>query len=351
MEWKEILDKLYSKEIEYRRAFDPIAEGIIMRLYFEHDDFLSSCLNSLPAEIQNLSDESENEKEIRKRIIDSCSDEQLLKSLIVLISAYEKHKKIVDDESFFNQPTISSFYNIKDSYGLIKLTENFELDQTHTPIRIIDTKKRYTIFIDTNINIAKVLFELKKMNFVKELFVRGNDNLFFDYINKINVLEHEKGVGIPSKNKCDAHPNIAYYYDINDFDNQFWVKKTEEELIFEELYQKAFSKSNYYTTQMVHIRYKQSVGGAVINHIDHEYIYYTPEEYENRRKAIYMDVKGTARRRQKTFKVDDAVIPEQYQVPVNVFGRETTYDFIPFVLYTLFKNTMLLDEYFNEVNS
>ena len=87
------------------------------------------------------------------------------------------------------------------------------------------------------------------------------------------------------------------------------------------------------------------------HHLDHEYIFYDLDEYE-KRLSNYR-IKGQARKRIKTFKIDRSRIPLDY--PCNILrigesGREKiAVPFIYFVLNAYFEHKDLLSEYFQKV--
>jgi hypothetical protein len=117
-----------------------------------------------------------------------------------------------------------------------------------------------------------------------------------------------------------------------------WVKASDSDLTFEELIQDFVIEGDYIVTQVVHLEYSKMNGVDLISHIDHEYIYYTVDQYEKRQTDP--NQKGEARSRIKTFKVDDASIP--FTLPD---GRW----FLYIVLERHFQNTALIQEYFQKV--
>ena len=100
---------------------------------------------------------------------------------------------------------------------------------------------------------------------------------------------------------------------------------------------------------MLHLQYDYNDREPIIKHLDHEYIFYTPDEY----KARKMDrrVKGKAFKRVKTFKIDGSAIPFDYEC--NSWKRvdpiRIKVPFIYFVLNEPFVNKDLIDEYFQQI--
>ncbi|EHQ05197.1 hypothetical protein [Leptonema illini] len=112
----------------------------------------------------------------------------------------------------------------------------------------------------------------------------------------------------------------------------FWASIKDTDLIFEELLNDFIYFDNYYVTNMIHIVLLQTGSGPIIQHLDHEYILYTEDEFARRQKSP--KIKGTGRRRVKTFKIDNATMPLDIKRIL-----------LPIMILT-FKNKQLVLEYF-----
>ena len=103
-------------------------------------------------------------------------------------------------------------------------------------------------------------------------------------------------------------------------------------------------------TQVVHLEYQCKAQDAYITHLDHEYIFYTLEEYERRMKDNLQ--KGSGLTRLKSFKIDHSCIPFKYKVEVkrrDENGEELLIEYVQILSYILeiyFKHKDLLKEYF-----
>ena len=64
---------------------------------------------------------------------------------------------------------------------------------------------------------------------------------------------------------------------------------------------------DYIMTQAVHLEFFRKNNDFYIEHIDHEIIFYTFDEYDNR--LCNIKAKGKVLKRQKTFKIDNSEIP------------------------------------------
>ena len=102
------------------------------------------------------------------------------------------------------------------------------------------------------------------------------------------------------------------------------------------------------------MQYKNSDSGIIITHIDHEFIFYSKDDYEKRKNNI--KIKGSNQPRLKSFKIDNARIPIDLQCE-HAYGvqdemtndTKTLVEKIPFLIYILkeyFTHTELIDEYF-----
>lgn len=131
-------------------------------------------------------------------------------------------------------------------------------------------------------------------------------------------------------------PNISMLYDGANYDNRLYVKYSERDcsLTFEELDDNFKIVDEYIRTQVIHMQFFKDDEKYYICHLDHEYIYYTPDEYEKRKTDPAQKGKKI-----KTFKIDNARIPIAYKTN-GIF-------FLYFILDNYLKHKKLLREYFS----
>lgn len=134
------------------------------------------------------------------------------------------------------------------------------------------------------------------------------------------------------------------------YENCLWINIDSGNITFEELCEDFEIYDDYIITQGIHMEYVVDIGEVFITHLDHEYIYYTVEEYEKRCKDVKQ--KGEGYPRFKSFKIDNARIPflkrcfiENKDKKVNVVLRESE-QFLCYVLESYFIHKDLLIEYF-----
>ncbi|MCX7554402.1 hypothetical protein OS175_10960 [Marinicella sp. S1101] len=215
-------------------------------------------------------------------------------------------------------------------YKLVEIDDNVQIVKGATA-RIHDIISDTTIFLcGVEDYLLDYLSELKNINLSLKpsslYFVNGK----FD---KSFIIEHlEIGEYFDVKN-LDKEL-ITKLYD-NQYDN-LWVNIDGSNITFEEILQDASTFNNMYISQVIHAEYVSNCKGLFVTHIDHEFIFYTAEEFKRRQSDVCQ--KGQAQKRIKTFKIDNSEIPI------------TDSDNILFLILKIkFENQMLLEEYFNKV--
>lgn len=131
---------------------------------------------------------------------------------------------------------------------------------------------------------------------------------------------------------------------------EMWVTKDDKNIIFEELCEDFTNYEDVVVTQVIHLEYHLEGTAAYITHLDHEYIFYSLEEYEQRLRNNLQ--KGNAATRMKSFKINHSKIPFTYEVEVqrkNENGENLLIErvqILSYILETYFKHKDLLKEYF-----
>ena len=85
----------------------------------------------------------------------------------------------------------------------------------------------------------------------------------------------------------------------------------------------------------MHLQYVEEEGREFITHIDHEYVFYSVNEIEEKRNSHKS--KGESRTRYITFKIDNAKIPYTTETSENVLYK---------VLMAYFTESELVEEFF-----
>ena len=139
------------------------------------------------------------------------------------------------------------------------------------------------------------------------------------------------------------------------YEDCLWVVIDPENIIFEEICEDFETFEDMVVTQVVHLQYKNLAGEICITHLDHEYIFYTLDEYGKRMRDVTQ--KGTAKQRMKSFKIDNSKIPFDFRCEISrkdEDGNDLPVEkeqFLCYVLECYFKHKDLLSEYFQKVNS
>ena len=131
-------------------------------------------------------------------------------------------------------------------------------------------------------------------------------------------------------------PSVSKLYGDSCYDDALWIKieQNPPSMTFEELCADVPALDGQVVTQVVHLQFAGAAGQEVIYHLDHEYILYSEADHARRRQDA--SIKGNAR--YKTFKIDGAHIPIDFQVNGGYF--------LYLVLDAFFENKALIREYF-----
>jgi len=219
------------------------------------------------------------------------------------------------------------------SYQLISVNDNFNLQDVYPP-RVYDINCGSTIFLNVVEDyVYKYLLELyNKYKF--NLSLKPSSIFFLN--GEFNLV------------KIEEHLETGKYFDINnlkqklitklyneEYDN-LWINVDYNDLTFEEILRDFSCYKDMIVTQVVHCQYIIDNDKIFITHLDHEFIFYTIDEFDKRQTSHLQ--KGGAMTRIKTFKIDNSKIPI------------TENDNALFMILKMkFKNTELLEEYFDKI--
>ena len=182
----------------------------------------------------------------------------------------------------------------------------------------------------------RLLLEALKYMFMEEKII-GSLAFRVDLIlEKQFLLLEERDFGASLTNDIKNLPEVSKFYDIDNPENGFWafVDDKRPQISFEELCEDFDTLGDNVVTQLVHLEYEKKEDSYFIEHIDHEYIVYSLDEYEERLRSN----KAKGHRKVKTFKINGAKIPFNYKYE-NEF-------FLYIVLISFFTNKELVKEYF-----
>lgn len=225
-------------------------------------------------------------------------------------------------------------FNFQENYGLLNIDENWIL-KSGIPSKVFLPK------IDTHIILRHIpsdilaLIDKCRHETRFKLALRPDYNICGDKIRDLQYVCEEKRFGKSYSGQLSTIDCISQYYD-KDWGNDWLIINPEGEgITFEEILEDGYQDQNNYVTQVVHMQFVKVDGKEYITHIDHEYVFYSEDEIKEKR--INLRIKGNARKRYKTFKIDDARIP---------FVNEANSNLLYKVLICYFTKGELIDEYF-----
>ena len=221
------------------------------------------------------------------------------------------------------------------------------------PPRIYDRTINKTFFTkNVPLNLLKKVSEMMSSGIIKDFSVRllnepgYNGRMYCDYI--AEALE---------RGKIFEFVNLGNYSTSRlyskEYENCMWVTIDPQNITFEELCENFEVYNDMVVTQVVHLQYEIEGECAFITHLDHEYVFYTIDEYENGMSNAAQ--KGTAKTRMKSFKIDNSRIPFDYRCEVlrkDENGNDLPQkdeQFLCYVLESYFKHKDLLKEYFKNI--
>ncbi|MCI6891312.1 MAG: hypothetical protein MR852_04715 [Treponema sp.] len=222
-------------------------------------------------------------------------------------------------------------------YGLITLTNDFEpICTEHLECRIFYKSLNITLPLSRKIDnqLFKKFIELYNVGIIKQISFKPT--LSEPYTGKISTdmaLEDVEFGRLFDIELNDLIPTKLVSLD----SDSLWINPVGQEITFEELKYDFDTFDDYIMTQAVHLKFFKKNNDFYIEHIDHEIIFYTYDEYDNRTYNI--KAKGKVLKRQKTFKIDNSKIP---------FFTHGKPEFLIQILYTYFSRKELLDEYFSQ---
>ena len=228
-------------------------------------------------------------------------------------------------------------------YKLIQLSENRSIHKNSIridsyPYYLEDKNiKKFIEIQDINYETLKMLISLKNKNIINKLSLRPNYYVNVSD-NPIQFFRKKKEFGkyFYFKNLNHILPTKLYSLE----GDSLWINIDKENITFEEI-SNNFEIVNDDTiiTQVLHCEYFLENNDFFIKHMDHEYIFYSLDEFEKRQNNIKQ--KGSKFQRVKTFKIDNSKIPF-------ILNNK---NILLFFLNQYFESKKLLLEYFNKIES
>lgn len=238
------------------------------------------------------------------------------------------------------------------SYGLVPIDQHRMIIPIAPP-RIYDSSINKTLLTkNIPLHLLEKLSDMKTNGVITDLAVRLMNEPGYEGRRCSEYIQEalERGEQFVLANLGTFSVSRLYS---DSYDDCLWVVIDPQNITFEELCEDYEFENDMIITQVVHLEYITSEDGAFITHLDHEYIFYTFEQYDER--LHNPSQKGEAKTRIKSFKIDNSRIPfdhtcENKRKDEN--GNDLPVQHVPFLIYVLesyFKHKDLLFEYFQKL--
>lgn len=323
--------------------------GPIYQMYIEKNEILMRHLDKV--------DKYQNESIATLRqggyqlLLDKINNEpeEVQLRFITLYEEYKNFKNELNNKDLYDD-VIAELDDLycpilgKDSqyktYHLIPIDNECRTLELLTPPRIFDSKLQKTIYLPwCPLEVSRVLSELFNNNLIGKMSFKGS-SLIYNMHNEDELLTEELERGRYFSLNLSDLPDVTKLYS-EVYDDQLWVIKRDDNIYFEELSEDFDSYNESIVTRLFHVE----INNNYCIHLDFEYIFYTFDEFEQRKRDAKK--KGKAQTRRKLFKLDDCKIPFDYKVEL---GNGTNKYYVPllyFFLDSFFKHKNLLEEYFD----
>ncbi|WP_111894210.1 hypothetical protein [Acinetobacter sp. MB5] len=219
-------------------------------------------------------------------------------------------------------------------YSLIKLNENIQIHNYKDSQTIYDNRIGKHFWIKVPRKLLTSIEELIQNKMLSDISFR------IDYVSDSIPIMEEREFGAPLRLQISSLPKLSKFYSINEYENNLWISHDTGKLslTFEELMADFEVAGDDIVTQVIHLEYKALGEEFFITHLDHEFIIYTLDSYQERLN----DANTKGHRKIKTFKIDNAMIPFDIKMNNELFLAQ--------VLDSYFKNKELVQEYFERIN-
>lgn len=198
------------------------------------------------------------------------------------------------------------------------------------PSRIIDKKNNLQFVVEMKEPLLQMLIDSKENGHIEDLALLASSQNPIESNQRISILlgayqtpdspkiQHIYNEEFPnvvqdtvefqfsSEDGLFSSEVIYKFHEIG-CNDEVWVFSKGNSVEFEEIPENPEILDDCVVTQMIHLEYVIDDGRVKISHIDHEYLFYSYEEFD-RRLGDYNQRAG-AKKRIKTFKVDRSKIP------------------------------------------
>lgn len=219
-------------------------------------------------------------------------------------------------------------------HSLVSLNNNIQIFNDKDSQTIRDERIGQHFWINVPRRLLTSIEELIEKGMLSKIAFR------IDYVSKYVPAMEEMEFGAPLRLKISSLPKLSKFYSTEKYENNLWIQHNAEKLslTFEELIDDFEVAGDDVVTQVIHLEYSSKGDDFFITHLDHEFIVYTLDDYQERLSNA--NIKGY--RKIKTFKIDESMIPFNLKIAGDMFLLQ--------VLDSYFKNDDLIREYFERIN-
>jgi len=216
-------------------------------------------------------------------------------------------------------------------YNLISMNKNIQILNDKDSQTIRDDRIGKHFWIDIPRKLLTSIEELIKNKMLFDVSFR------IDYVSDYVISMEEMEFGTSLRSKISSLPELSKFYSTDQYENNLWIRHDVEKqsLTFEEMMADFEVVGDDIVTQVIHLEYKAQGEDFLITHLDHEFIIYTLDSYQERLSDA--NIKGY--RKIKTFKIDNSIIPFNIKINGELFLIQ--------VLDSYFRNDDLIHEYFS----
>ncbi len=218
-------------------------------------------------------------------------------------------------------------------YQLVQIAGGIALGESAPP-RLYDSVNDVTVFLCGTDNATFEYLRRLKANHDFDLSFKPSSLYVLEGNLRISRIEEHLETGEYFSNVNLDGSLITKLYD--DKYETLWINVYDNSITFEEFQQEFQIHDDCVVTQVLHCEYFRESDQYFVSHLDHEFIFYDLAKYAKRQADVWQ--KGNARKRIKTFKIDNGRIPilERHNI---------LFDF----LEMKFQNRSLIREYFNRL--
>ncbi|VWB28583.1 hypothetical protein BLA6863_01204 [Burkholderia lata] len=246
-----------------------------------------------------------------------------------------KYNKVDSKENLIHQYYMSIDVDIEKidkqfrKYDLYSVDDDCEIFVA-LPSRIIDKSNNLQFIVEMQKALLQMLVDAKESGYIEDLALLAKSQNPIESDERISILLGTDRTPVPPKIYDIFYDNfplvvrdviesrsvsedelfsseVIYKFHEIECEDAIWVFSRGNSVEFEEILGDPEVLEDCVVTQMIHLEYVIDDGRVKISHIDHEYLFYGYEEYDQRLRDY--NQRAGAKKRIKTFKVDRSRLP------------------------------------------